>query len=76
MTKEERYILTLYERSLESGDLFIEQDRYKVGFSLGFSQKVTNSVCNILLQANFIKKGEDQAVYFTQRGIDLAKTLK
>jgi len=73
-TREEQYILKLYEMALAEGDLSHPFDRYAVGTAIGVSFRPVNAMCNILLQANFLKKDED-LIYLTRGGIELAERL-
>lgn len=76
ITKEERYILKLYEMATKSGAAQNMKDCYKVGEALGFSDKVVNALINILAQANFVKKIDDRGIHLTHRGVELAKRLQ
>lgn len=73
-TKDERYLVTLYEMALESGDMETEFHRYDVGVRATLSDKTSDTICKLLIQANFIKKDGDM-VYITPHGIKLAVQL-
>lgn len=74
-TKEERYILKLYEMALEETDPTSPFDRYAIGAALGLAYRGVDTICNTLLQANFIKKEDANAIYLTARGVELAQRL-
>lgn len=73
-TKDERYLLTLFEMAVESGDMKTEFHRYEVGVRAVLSDKAVDAICKLLLQANFIKKNGEM-VYITPHGIQLAEQL-
>jgi hypothetical protein len=73
-TKDERYLATLYEMALESGDMETEFHRYEVGVRATLTDKSCDAICKLLIQANFIKKNGDM-VYITPHGIKLAEQL-
>ena len=74
-TKDERFIITLYEMALESGDLEIAFPRYEVGVRAVLSEKGVDTICKLLIQANFIRKREEEMVYLTPNGVRLAEQL-
>ena len=71
-TKDERFVLSLYEEASKSGDVHVHLDRYYVGKLAGLQPKAVNTICNLLLQANFIKKGKNDDIFLTKNGEDLA----
>ncbi len=71
-TKDEKLILCLYETAMGAGDLHTPFDRYEIGKKIGMHPKGTNTICVLLLQANFIKKGDGDAIYLTKNGEELA----
>lgn len=72
-TKDERFMLTLYELAEKSGDLSTPINRYDIGTIIGLNDKALNTICKTLLQANFIKKAGDEDVYLTDLGKNLVK---
>lgn len=76
LTKDERFVVTAYEAAMKKDDLHAKLDRYKVGASCGLSPKAVDTICNLLAQANFIKKTSDVEMYLTQNGVNLALTLR
>lgn len=75
MTKEERFIITLYREAKRFGDSQMPMDRYKIGKLIGEKTKSINTICQILTQSNFIKKLEENEIRLTPNGINLAKQL-
>ncbi len=74
-TKDELYLLKFYSMALEQGDLCAEIDRYAVGRAVGYNDKSVDALTRMLLQANFLKKGEGDALYFTNHGLSLVDDL-
>lgn len=74
-TKDELFLLKLYELALKSGDVLEEVDRYEIGRAIGQNDKGANVIARDLAQANFIKKGEGDAVYLTDHGLRLVQSL-
>lgn len=74
-TKDENYIICLYEEAQKTGDLEINLDRYLVGQVAHINPKGVDTICKLLIQANFIKKSEENEIYLTQNGINLVKQL-
>lgn len=76
-TKDEKFLLALYEASKAKGeeDPFQECDKYEVGQSIGLHPKGIDTICNLLAQANFIKKREGAVIVLTSNGEKLVQTL-
>lgn len=74
-TKDEKFMICLYEASLEKGDLHAPFSRYEIGHKIGMHPKGANTTCVLLLQANFIKKGEGDDVFLTKNGEALVLRL-
>lgn len=78
-TKDEKFMLILYK---ETDAMAAEEDeeavfdRYDIGAKAGLTQKGTDTVCNLLLQANFIKKTSKTLVYITPHGRSLVQHLQ
>ena len=70
-TKDELFLLKLYELAGEG-----EIDRYTIGRAIGQNDKGIDTIVNLLAQANFIKKGSDNAVFLTPHGMRLALQLR
>lgn len=74
MTKEERYLLKLYELANKSDQ---EINRYTVGQAMGQKEKGVDTIVRLLAQANFVKKGEEEdAIYLTENGLTLIAELQ
>ncbi len=75
-TKDELYLLKFYAMALEKGDPYVEIDRYAVGRAVGYNDKAVDNLVRLLLQANFLKKGDGQSLYLTDHGLRLIENLK
>lgn len=75
MTKEERFLLRLYEQALSQGDPESIQLRSDIGRQLGLSESVIKGICNQLCKANFTKKISEDEICMTPHGIRLAEAL-
>jgi hypothetical protein len=74
-TKDELFLLKLYELSSKLGGPQEAIDRYEIGRAIGQNDKGANIIARDLAQANFIKKGAGEAVFLTDHGLRLVKTL-
>jgi hypothetical protein len=74
-TKDEKFLQALYEAAEEKGDLEACFDRYVIGTGIGLHPRGVDTICTLLLQANFIKKGEGKEVYLTENGLRLIREL-
>jgi hypothetical protein len=74
-TKDELFLVKLYQMASERGDPHEEVDRYSVGRAIGQNDKGIDTISRMLAQANFIKKGEGTAVYLTPHGLNLVHRL-
>jgi hypothetical protein len=75
MTRDEVFLLKLYEMALERGDPSEEIDRYAVGKAVGQNERGANNIARHLAQANFVKKGEGDALFLTPHGLKLVAQL-
>lgn len=75
-TKDENFILSLYEEAEKAGDLEGAIDRYQVGLAANIHPKGVNTICKLLIQANFIKKASENEIYLTPNGIKLVQQLR
>jgi Mn-dependent DtxR family transcriptional regulator len=75
LTKDEKLILALYQKTqeLEDEDTYI--DSHEVGQSIGMPPKQVDAICAQLMRANFIKRQDKHFVILTQQGIRLAEDL-
>lgn len=75
-TKEEKFLLRAYDLASKSGDMQFPINRYDIGKSIGFSPKGVDTICQVLLRANFIRKAENEGdILVTKRGEELALML-
>ncbi len=74
-TKDEAFLLKLCEMANRLGSPWAEVDRYAIGQAIGQNDKGIDTIVNLLAQTNFIKKGEERAVYLTQHGLNLVTQL-
>ena len=58
-TKDEYFMIALYEMAMEAGDFETPFDRYAVGERGGVTPKAVNAIAKLLIQANFIKKSSE-----------------
>lgn len=74
-TKDESYVISLYEEALTTGNLENPINRYQAGRRAGLSPKGVDTICRLIIQANFVKKAGEVEIYLTPHGIDLAEKL-
>lgn len=75
-TKDENFVLALYEEALETGNPENPVDRYAAGNRAGLNPKGVDAICKLLVQANFIKKESETEIYLTPHGLKLVDRLK
>ncbi len=75
-TKDELFLLKLFELTSKPEDPKIAIDRFEIGRAIGQNDKGANVIARDLAQANFIKKGEGDSVYLTDHGLWLVNSLK
>ena len=75
-TKDELFLLKLYEMAVKKGDPEKEVDRYAIGKAIGMQDHGIDTIIKHLAQANFIKKCSDNRVYLTPHGVKLVEHLK
>lgn len=68
ITKDELFLVKLFEIAQKMGDAFEEVDRYAVGRAMGQNDRSIDNIVRMLAQTNFIKKGRGNAVYLTDQG--------
>ena len=74
-TKDELFLLKLYEMALKLGDAQAPLDRFVVGRAIGQNDRGANVIARDLAQANFVKKGNEDAVGLTEHGLRLVRHL-
>lgn len=75
-TKDESFMLRLYDEASKLPDIEDPVDRYQIGNSIGLHPKAVDTICNLLAQANFIKKQGKIEISITPHGIKLVDNLK
>ena len=75
ITKDELYLIKLWELAQKQEDPYIEIDRYVVGKAMGQNDKSVDNIVRMLAQTNFIKKGDENCIYLTPHGIRFVETL-
>ena len=75
ITKDEQFLLKLYEFATQAGDIERAFDRFAIGRAIGQNDRGANIIARDLVAANFVKKGEGDAVYLTAHGLCLIKIL-
>jgi Mn-dependent DtxR family transcriptional regulator len=76
MTKDELFLIKLYQIAQTLGSPWEEVDRYKVGQAIGQNDRSVDNIVNILAKTHFIKKGEGNAIYLTEQGKSLIDLLQ
>lgn len=74
-TKDEMFMLRLYEEASKQSEMEDPLDRYRIGQWVGLQQKAVDTICNLLAQANFIKKHGKVEISITPHGIKLVENL-
>ena len=74
-TKDESFIVTLYEEAKKLPSIDDPLDRYTIGQMVGLQKKAVDTICVLLAQANFIKKKSATEIAITLNGIELAQTI-
>jgi hypothetical protein len=74
-TKDELFLLTLFKLASAKEDQYAEIDRYAVGGTIGLGSKVVDNIVKLLAQANFVKKGDENAIFLTDHGLALVRQL-
>jgi len=68
LTKDERFLVTLYETAEREGDVFTPINRHKIAKMIGLQERATYTITRSLLQTNFIKKSGEIDVFLTPNG--------
>jgi len=74
-TTDEKYLITLYELAKKTDDLHTEFSRFEIGDKIGLHPRGANTICKLLLQANFIKKTSEEGIFITEHGAKLVLRL-
>jgi len=75
-TKDEMFMLRLYEEASKLDDIEDSIDRYVIGSMVGLHAKAVDTICVLLGQANFIKKHGPVEVSITPHGIKLVENIR
>ena len=75
-TKDEMFMLRLYEEASKQEDVEEPLDRYVIGTLAGLQPKAVDTICNLLAQANFIKKHGQAEISITPHGIKLVEGIR
>lgn len=74
-TKDEHFVIALYEAANSTGDPENPMHRYEVGVRAHLNPKGVDAICKLLVQANFIKKSGELDIYLTPHGLKLVERL-
>ncbi len=75
-TKDERFLICLYEEGLKlHNDPEAIFDRYVVGGLVGLQAIAVDTICVLLMKANFIKRYEGNEISLSPHGLKLVKSL-
>lgn len=74
-TADERFIICAYKTAHALGDYSLPLNRYEVGKMVSIHPKGVDTICKLLIQANFIKKASEEEIFLTQNGEQLALRL-
>lgn len=72
-TKDERFMLAVYEEVKDDYDKIV--NRYDIGTKIGLQSRGVDATCNLLIQANFLKKRSQAEVSLTENGKKLVEKL-
>jgi hypothetical protein len=75
-TKDETFMLRLYDEASKLPSIEDPLDRYQIGQLAGLQQKAVDTICNLLAQANFIKKHGKIDISITPHGMKLVENLR
>lgn len=75
MTKDESYLVKLFQMASKLGDPHRQMSRYEIGRALGHGDKSVDGIVRMLAQTNFVKKCEGDAISLTSNGLRLVESL-
>jgi hypothetical protein len=75
-TKDETFMLRLYDEASKLPSMEDPLDRYQIGILAGLQQKAVDTICVLLAQANFIKKYGKIEISITPHGMKLVENLR
>lgn len=74
-TKDESFLIALYMEAKKLGDTHMCLDRYFIGSLVGLQNTAVETITKLLVQCNFIKRGEGDQVFLTPHGVKLISSL-
>lgn len=74
-TKDETFMVRLYEEASKQDEMDQPLDRYHVGQLAGIQQRGVDAICHLLIQANFVKKEGAAEISITPHGVKLVQSL-
>jgi len=74
-TKDEMFMLRLYQEASKLTDMEQPIDSDFVGRLVGLQSRAVRTICTLLAQANFIKKRGEGAISITPHGIKLVEKI-
>lgn len=74
-TKDEMFMISLFEEAAKMPEIDDPLDRYQIGTSVGLHKTATDTICVLLAQANFIKKQSPTEISITPHGMRLVEDL-
>lgn len=74
-TKDELFLICLYEEAKKLGEVDTVLNRYDVGRCAHMHERGVDATCKLLVQANFIKKDGEYGIYLTPHGEKLVLQL-
>ena len=75
-TKDELFMLRLFEEASKQTEIDDPLDRYHIGNLVGLLPTAVDTICNLLAQANFIKKHGKVEISLTPHGMKLVDNLR
>lgn len=74
-TKDELFLLKLYELAARRGEPQESIDCFEIGRAIGQNDKGSSVIARTLAKANFVKKTDGDAIYLTDHGLHLVQVL-
>ena len=71
-TKDEIFMIKLYEEACKKPEMDEPFDRYEIGKLAGLQERAVNAITNLLLRSMFIKKISESEIAITDHGVKLA----
>lgn len=74
-TKDEMYMIRLYEEACKQAEMDEPFDRYEIGKLAGLQERAVNAICNQLIRSMFLKKVSETEIRITDHGVKLVLRL-